>query len=165
MDTPDVAPLANVITLGVHDLGRMRTFYHALGWPVVTDDGDLCAFQLRGAVLALFPAAKLAADGRALAEAGPAERAGLRFTLGVIAERREDVDALATRAERAGARVTKPPEDAEFFEGRSCYFADPEGNYWEIAWAPPDNPIVAAARRAARVDGTVSSQVKPKTER
>ena len=152
-DTPDVAPLANVITLGVHDLARMRAFYRALGWPVVTDDGDLCAFELRGAVLALFPAAKLAADGRAAADAEPAERRGLRFTLGVMAERREEVDALAARAERAGARVTKAPEDAEFFEGRSCYFADPEGNFWEVAWAPPDNPIVAAARRAARADG------------
>jgi hypothetical protein len=36
-------------------------------------------------------------------------------------------------------------------EGRDAYFADPEGNYWEIAWAPPDNPVVAAARRAAGV--------------
>jgi uncharacterized protein len=160
METPGVAPLANVITLGVHDIPRMRAFYHALGWPVVTEDGDLCAFQLRGAVLALFPAAKLAADGRAVAEAGPAERSGLRFTLGVMADRREDVDALAARAEQAGARVTKAPEDAEFFEGRSCYFADPEGNFWEVAWAPPDNPIVAAARRAARVDGPAGAPVE-----
>ena len=30
--------------------------------------------------------------------------------------------------------------------------ADPEDNYWEIAWAPGDNAIVAAARRAARID-------------
>jgi hypothetical protein len=45
--------------------------------------------------------------------------------------------------------VTKEPTDAEFFEGRDAYFADPEGNYWEIAWARADNPVVAAARRAA----------------
>jgi predicted lactoylglutathione lyase len=147
MDLADPAPLANVVTLGVQDLARMRDFYRALGWPVVTDDGDLCAFELRGSVLALFPAAKLAADGRAAPEAG---RGGLRFTLGIMAERREEVDALAARAERAGARVTKAPEDAEFFDGRSAYFADPEGNFWEVAWAPPDNPVVAAARRAAR---------------
>ncbi len=40
-------------------------------------------------------------------------------------------------------------------QGKRCfraYFADPEDNYWEIAWAPRDNPIVAAARRAAGID-------------
>ncbi len=50
---------------------------------------------------------------------------------------------------RAGGRVTKEPVDAEFFVGRSAYFADPEDNHWEIAWAPRDNPIVVAARRAS----------------
>jgi hypothetical protein len=52
--------------------------------------------------------------------------------------------------------VTKEPTDAEFFQGRDAYFADPEGNYWEIAWAPDTDPVVAAARRAA-------SQPPPKT--
>ena len=45
--------------------------------------------------------------------------------------------------------------DAEFFVGRDAYFADPEGNYWEIACAPPDNPVVAASRRAAGMRLTV----------
>jgi hypothetical protein len=47
--------------------------------------------------------------------------------------------------------VTKEPTDAEFFEGRDAYFADPEGNYWEVAWAARDNPVTAAARRAAGI--------------
>ena len=66
------------------------------------------------------------------------------------------VDELARRARAAGATLTKEPTDAEFFEGRDAYFADPEGNYWEIAWAPDTNPVVAAARRAA-------SQLPPET--
>jgi len=38
----------------------------------------------------------------------------------------------------------------EFFEGRDPYFADPEGNFfWEVAWSASDNPVTAAARRAA----------------
>jgi hypothetical protein len=40
----------------------------------------------------------------------------------------------------------------ELFEGRDAYFSDPEGNFWEIAYAPPDNPVVAAFRRAAGFD-------------
>ena len=57
---------------------------------------------------------------------------------------------MARLVQRSGGRVAKEPVDAELFEGRSAYVADPEGNYWEIAWAPPENPIVTAARRAAR---------------
>lgn len=86
-------------------------------------------FELRGAVLALFAADKLAADGRA-----------------------------AVKPRQGGGCLTKEPIDAEFFAGRSAYFADPEDNYadpednyWEIAWAQPDTMIVAA-RRAADVD-------------
>lgn len=62
-----------------------------------------------------------------------------------------EVDALTEVVRRAGGRVTKEPVDAEFFTGRSAYVADPEGNYWEVAWAPPDNAIAAAARRATRL--------------
>ena len=52
----------------------------------------------------------------------------------------------------AGAVLTKPPVEAEFFEGRDAYFSDPEGNFWEIAYAPADNPVVIASRRAAGFD-------------
>ena len=48
--------------------------------------------------------------------------------------------------------MTKPPMVAEFFDGRDAYFADPEGNYWEVAWTAADNPVSAAARRAAGLD-------------
>jgi predicted lactoylglutathione lyase len=147
--------LANVFTLGVRDLVKVRAFYQQLGWPLVVNDRDFAAFELRGAVLALFPVAQLAADGRASPEAG---QGGIRFTLGIMTDRRDEVDALAGQVRAAGGRLTKEPVDAEFFEGRSAYFADPEGNYWEIAWAPADNPIVTAARRAASAPGPATSR-------
>jgi predicted lactoylglutathione lyase len=79
-----------------------------------------------------------------------------RVRLGVSAiiisvDQPDDVDALADRVERAGGTLTKPPTDGEFFVGRDAYFADPEHNCWEIAYASPDNPVVVAARRAANV--------------
>jgi predicted lactoylglutathione lyase len=64
----------------------------------------------------------------------------------------EEVDQLADRVVAAGAVLTKPPVEAEFFEGRDAYFSDPEGNFWEIAYAPADNPVVIASRRAAGFD-------------
>ena len=139
-------PLANVITLGVHDLPAQHGFYRRLGWPQVVDFEDFAAFELRGAVLALFPRDRLAADARA--QPRPSHP-GIAVSLGIMVGSPQEVDAIIERAREAGAQVTKPGQEAEAFTGRSGYFADPEDNYWEVAWAPPDNPIVSAARRAA----------------
>jgi uncharacterized protein len=124
----------------------MREFYRRLDWPQLLDEEDFAAFELRGTVLALFPVDRLAADGRTDPEP---RTGGVRFTIAVLVDRPEDVDDLTDRMRRAGARVTKEPVDAEFFEGRSAYVADPEGNYYEVAWSTSANPITAAARRAA----------------
>ena len=76
---------------------------------------------------------------------------GIRFPIIINADGPEEVDELAERVRQAGGTVTKEPVDAEFFAGRDAYFADPEGNYWEIAWASADNPVTAAARRVAGI--------------
>ena len=141
-------PLTNLITLGAHDLKALRDFYRRLGWPQVIDDENFAAFELRGIVLALFPIAQLAHDGNV--EPAPSTN-GIRFTIGVIVDSYEDVDRLTDHMRNAGARVTKEPVDAEFFTGRSAYLCDPEGNYFEIAWAAQDNPVSAASRRAAGI--------------
>lgn len=139
-------PLANVLTLGARDLPTLRRFYLELGWSPLLDRPDFVAFELRGAVIALFPADQLAKDGR---ETAAAPGRGIRFTMAILVDRPEEVDVWAERVRQAGGRVTKEPVDAEFFVGRSAYVADPEGNFWEIVWAPPENPIMAAARRSA----------------
>jgi predicted lactoylglutathione lyase len=59
----------------------------------------------------------------------------------------DEVDSVTEQLRAAGATVTKPPVDAEFFTGRSAYLSDPEGNYFEIAWAGQDNPITARRAR------------------
>jgi uncharacterized protein len=143
------APFANMITLGVQDFQRERDFYQALGWPIAFDSDDFVAFELRGALLTLFPVEKLAADSRARPEVG---QGGIRFSMIISVSTPEEVDQLADRVVAAGAVLTKPPVEAEFFEGRDAYFADPEGNFWEIAYAPADNPVVIASRRAAGFD-------------
>ena len=143
------APLLNVITLDAEDIDSLKEFYVALGWPLTVDE-ELKVFELRGGVLALYPVERLARDGHAAPERG---RNGIRFALEVLVGEPSEVDELAQCVERAGGRVTKPPVDADFFEGRSCYFCDPEQNYFEVAWAPPDNLIFAAARRAASQTG------------
>jgi catechol 2,3-dioxygenase-like lactoylglutathione lyase family enzyme len=142
------APVANVITIGARDFPTLRDFYRDVGWPQIIADEEFAAFDLRGLFLAVFPIAQLARDGRT--EPAPSG-GGIRFTIGIMVDSAEQVDQLTEQMRRAGARVTKEPVDAEFFTGRSAYLCDPEDNYFEVAWADlPDNPIVAAARRAAR---------------
>jgi uncharacterized protein len=136
----------NVVTLGARDLPRLRDFYRALGWRVAAEAEDFCGFELRGAVLALFPWERLASDG----DAEPASpQTGMRgFTLAITVDRAEQVDEIIAEVERAGGRVSKPPTDPEEFEGRHAYFADPEENYWEVAYAAGDGPMMQAIRRA-----------------
>jgi predicted lactoylglutathione lyase len=71
----------------------------------------------------------------------------------------EEVDQLTDQMRNAGARVTKEPVDAEFFNGRSAYLCDPESNYFEITWAEPDNPI--ASRRHQILTAMVGDQPIP----
>ena len=143
-------PLASTVTLGVQDFSRERDFYQRLGWPVVFKSDGFAVIRLRGAVLALVQPGQLARD--ADAQAGSI-RAGIRSAVIITMDRPGDVDELASRARAASATVTKEPTDAEFFEGRDAYFADPEGNFWEVAWAPADNLVAVAAHRAAGEGG------------
>jgi catechol 2,3-dioxygenase-like lactoylglutathione lyase family enzyme len=137
----------NVVTLGVRDLGRMREFYAALGWPLAIEAEDFAAFGLRGALLALFPLERLAADGHA--EAAAPERGMRGFSLGLIVERPEQVDDAVKTARAAGARISKEPADPEEFEGRHAYFADPEDNYWEVVYLASGGAAQEAVRRAS----------------
>jgi uncharacterized protein len=140
-------PLADVmITLGARDLPSLREFYRRLGWPTIIDDGEFAAFEVRGVVLALFPIAELARDGNTEPDPGSG---GIRFTVGIMVDTAEEVDELTEHMRNAGARVTKEPVDAEFFAGRSAYLCDPEGNYFEITWTEPNNPITLRRRTRA----------------
>jgi uncharacterized protein len=135
----------SVITLGARDIELLRDFYRGLGWTLAADLDDFAAFLTRGAVLTLYPLEALGRDAQV--SPAPATK-GLRgFTLAINVDRREDVDVAMAAAEAAGGRVAKEPVDAEW-GGRSGYFTDPEGNYWEVAWVPPDSRMARALERA-----------------
>lgn len=128
-----------VVTLGARDLPALRDFYAGLGWPLAFDiPGEIAAFRLRGAVLSLFGVDDLAADS---AQPGAAAPDGFRgLSLAVNVDDRGEVDEAIEGARAAGARVVKEPEDAEW-GGRSGYWADLEGNLWEVAWVPPGSEM------------------------
>jgi len=131
-----------MITLGARDFDSLRDFYLRVGWPEAIEAEDFAAFDVHGVVLALFTRDKLASDGHTEPDPGDA---GIRFTIGIMLDSADEVDQLTERMRQAGARVTKEPVDAEFFEGRSAYLCDPEGNYFELVWSP-NNPITQRRR-------------------
>ena len=75
-----------MITLGVKDFDAQRDFYRRLGWPQAFDSDDFAVFELRGAVLALFPVDKLATDTRAQPELS---RGGIRFNIIITVDKPE----------------------------------------------------------------------------
>ena len=123
------------VTLGARDLPRLRAFYEALGWKSRPgSDDEFTAFELGGTILALYPLERLQAEA-APELAAPDSRCWNGITLAVNVETRDQVDEVHGTAVAAGAGLVTPVQDREW-GGRSGYVSDPEGNRWEIAWAP-----------------------------
>lgn len=121
----------SLITLGVQDLARARTFYEALGWQVAEANYGVAFYQLQGQALGLFGKADLAKDqGRPDAVLGTGA-----ITLAQNFLSRTDVDTAFAEALAAGATELKAPE-AVFWGGYSGYYADPDGHVWELAHNP-----------------------------
>lgn len=64
----------------------------------------------------------------------------------------EDVDAIAARAEAAGAKVLKPLQD-QFYGDRSATYEDPFGHVWTVATHVEDLTPEEINRRAAEAMG------------
>ncbi len=132
----------SIVTLGVDDLERSRTFYEALGWEVAGAAGDeICWFKTADSYLGLFDRESLARDAGLRSEP-TAEFGGI--TLAINVESVAAVDAAFEAAEGAGARILKPAERAGW-GGYSGHFADPDGHPWEVAYNP-SFPIGADGR-------------------
>ena len=120
----------SLITLGVADFERARTFYEALGWSGESPDGEVMFFQAGGMVVAIWSRAKLAEDSVVTDNGGWGG-----ITLAYNTRSPEEVDAVLAEAEAAGGTI--PRRGAEtFWGGYSGVFIDPEGHAWEVAHNP-----------------------------
>jgi catechol 2,3-dioxygenase-like lactoylglutathione lyase family enzyme len=132
-------PRIAVVTLGVSDLERSLVFYRdGLGLPTrgivgqEFEHGAVAFFELQAGVkLAIFPRGDLARDA-GVAETAPSLT---EFSIGHNVGSKEEVDQVMEQARAAGAKITKPAQDA-FWGGYSGYFQDPDDHLWEVAWNP-----------------------------
>jgi uncharacterized protein len=122
----------HIITLGVSDLETARKFYtETLGWKPSRPQEGIVFFQAGGVVLALFPRQELAKDALV-----PAEGNGFSgFSLAYNARSEAEVDEIISDLKSKDVTILKEPQKV-FWGGYSSYFADPDGNCWEVAYNP-----------------------------
>lgn len=123
----------SLITLGVNDLARATQFYESvIGWKKAESPEGVAFFDLNGVIFGLFPHTELAKDMKIPVETLPAYRG---FTLALNLPSKDDVDRLFAELKRKSVSIIKQPEQV-FWGGYSGYFADIEGNHWEVAFNP-----------------------------
>jgi uncharacterized glyoxalase superfamily protein PhnB len=121
------------VSLGARDVGTLRRFYTSWGWQEREKSSDKAAqFEVGDVRLALYPLDVLGGEAAPGSEP-PGDWKG--FTLAINLPSKQSVDEAYRVAMAAGARVVGRPMDRAW-GGYSGYVADPEGNRWEIAWAP-----------------------------
>ncbi len=121
----------SLITLGVADLARARTFYEQLGWRGQQVQ-ETVFLQAAGQALVLWGRDHLDADVGAAA-VGTGGYGGITLAQNVRSD--AEVDECVADAERAGATVTRQPA-VTGYGGYAGYFTDPDGHVWEIAHNP-----------------------------
>jgi len=121
----------SLVTLGVRDLPRARTFYEALGWQSgAGPDDDVVFFQAPGMIVALWDRAALDADS------GVDDGGGWGgVTLAHNVRSPAEVDEAVEEARSAGAVIAREPAET-FWGGYSGVFDDPDGHPWEVAHNP-----------------------------
>ncbi|MEQ8674995.1 MAG: VOC family protein [Aggregatilineales bacterium] len=112
----------------VQDLDNCRTFYQdTLGLKPLFDDDVSTGYQIDGHDLVLL---KFAAAADMMSEEAIAFRkdTGYRVLLCLAVD---DVDATYKTLTDKGVTFIKPPK-SQHWGRRTAYFADPEGNLWEL---------------------------------
>lgn len=121
----------SMIMTGAQDIPKLRRFYETgLGWTPWGPASDISVmYRVGHSVLVFLNGGYLAQErGEPLAE-------GSKTSLAVFVESKAKVDEIYRSALKAGAKETSGVRDRDggLYTG---YFADPEGNSWEIVWSP-----------------------------
>jgi hypothetical protein len=135
----------SLITLGVTDLERARSFYEALGWKTGAAPADDVAFFQAGCMIVALRGRDQLAEDSCVVDGGGWGGVTLAYNVGSPAE----VDAVIEEARAAGATIPRAGA-ATFWGGYSGVFVDPDGHPWEVAhnphWTLGDDGSVSLGR-------------------
>jgi uncharacterized glyoxalase superfamily protein PhnB len=124
----------NASVLFVEDVDRVTAFYRdILGVEVVYTDDVSAALRMEGqdfAIVALSEGVKMLNEDVLGVKKGAGHRVMLCADV-------EDVDAVYESLVAKGVKFINPPED-KHWGWRTAYFADPEGNVWELRQSIPE---------------------------
>ena len=124
--------ILSFLTLGVHDIIRMKEFYEEkFGWTYLKDTGGIVFFKLNGLILGLYPSHELAEDVGVVDDG----KGFKRFTLAINFKSEAEVDKAVDELRAKGVRILKEPQKV-FWGGYHAYVEDIENNYWELAFNP-----------------------------
>jgi uncharacterized glyoxalase superfamily protein PhnB len=136
----------NAVVLFVQELDRAMRFYRdTLGLEVVFSDDVSFAFQMEGqdfAIVALEAGVQMLNAELLAAQQGVqqgVQQGALQHSAGhrvMLCADVEDVDATYERLTAKGVSFIKAPID-QAWGWRTAYFADPEGNIWELRESIP----------------------------
>ena len=127
-------PRISIVTLGVANVAKARSFYESLGFKASGASQDaITFFEAGGVVLALFGRAALAEDAHVAVGEDATAFGGV--TLAHNCRSEAEVDAVLSEAIKCGAVLRKPAQKV-FWGGYSGYFSDPDGHLWEVAYNP-----------------------------
>lgn len=118
----------NANVLFVEDLERAVQFYrNTLGIEVIFTDDVSAALRMEGQDFAIV---HLSVGDEMLNETILKEPAGVSHRVMLCADV-EDVDSIYETLSAKGVKFIKPPMD-KHWGWRTAYFADPDGNIWEL---------------------------------
>ena len=126
----------NLICLGVKDIKKSMEFYRNIGFKTYekADKPPIVFFDNQGTKLELYAIDELAKDINAQNPPSLSQGEFNGITLACNMKCKEQVDEALEDVKRHGGVVVKSPQEVSW-GGYSGYFRDPDGYYWEVAYA------------------------------
>jgi len=127
-----MSPHISLVTLCVTDIAKATAFYERLGFVKSSaSQEEVTFFQAGAVVLGLWSRDAQVEDAKA--EQVWSGNGGIVVAMNCASE--TEVDAMMAKAKAAGATQLKPATKV-FWGGYNGYFADADGNVWEVAYNP-----------------------------
>lgn len=131
-------PQINAITICAQDVQSLKRFYsQILEWRILAQNEKVIIFRLNNTVLTIC-AADVYTEYSGMKPADTTEK---HFYLTVNLESPKRVDQTLQKLAALSVDIIRMPKKA-FWGGYSGFFADPEGNRWEVCYNPVPNTII-----------------------